>query len=109
MPGCRVCGPVLEGCHRCGAKFGHAHITITGRDGNPARSVVVCGAHTPAAIAPQPEHTENAGPATRGSPSPTITAKRTRDRERRAAQRRVLDRHADEVQDELDRIRKDAP
>lgn len=104
MPSCQVCGPRLRGCHRCGATFGHLHITVTGRDGK-SETVAVCGAHTPPSIASHPGTPER--PARLISDGPTVKdeAKRARDRERRRAQRVVLDRHAAELAEVLAEIR----
>lgn len=105
MPSCQVCGPRLAGCHRCGATFGHIHITVTGRTGD-AETVAVCGAHTPAGFRSPSGTPERPARAILNGHSPNVTAKRARDRERRQAQRVVLDRHAEEVQQELERIRR---
>jgi hypothetical protein len=59
--------------------------------------------------APSGDPIPTAGPEivvqVRQAGSTRTEVKRQRDRERRQAQRIVLDRHADEVQAELDRIR----
>lgn len=97
---CAVCGPGgIQGCWRCGATMGHRHIEIVDRHGKKKGRAAACATHAP-----------DDGVlvrATRKKPaaSPSVIAKRRRDRERRRAHRLVLDRHASEVQTELARIR----
>jgi hypothetical protein len=107
MPGCSICGPRLQGCYRrgCAATFGHAHLTLLGRDGAARETVAVCGAHTPSATASHHHNPERPARTISDGPSRNVAVKRQRDRERRAAQRVVIDNHRQEFEDELRRIR----
>ncbi|MFA9432920.1 hypothetical protein [Egicoccus sp. AB-alg2] len=103
---CAVCGPQLDGCWRCGGKFGHVHVVVVSRAGKTLGRVAACGAHAPKSGEMLPGGVEVASRAALSDAS--ASAKRRRDRERRKAQRMVLDRHADEVAAVLVEIRGDA-
>lgn len=96
---CAVCGPVLEGCWRCGAKLGHAHVQTVDRYGVSGPLVAVCATHGPKATVPRVN-------GKRRVEADTAFVKRRRDRERRRAQRIVLERHADEVAQVLAEVRR---
>ena len=104
---CEICGPTIEGCWKCGAKFGHAHIVIVSRDGSTLGRVAVCGTHAPDSGEMTTAGAEVLSRAALRDASTTSRTrkKRRRDRERRAAHRIVLDRHADEVAQVLADIR----
>ena len=103
---CSVCGPVIEGCWKCGGKFGHTHVVLVGRDGRTLGRVAACGTHAPKSGEVAPGGVEvRAREPMRNANATRANRKRRRDRERRQAHRVVLDRHADEVAAELERIR----
>jgi hypothetical protein len=97
---CKVCGPGRrEGCFRCGARYGHHHLDVVDRDGQVVATVAACHVHGPRAKpAQQVRRQRRAAVVSR-------PANVRRDRERRAAQRVVLDRHAGELQQVLAEIR----
>lgn len=105
---CTLCGPEIEGCWKCGAKFGHRHLSVVNRHGLAVAQVAACAAHGPP-VAPDDAQAPWTPPAPSGRlSSAAAESKRARDRERRRAQRVVLDRHADEVAAVLAEIRGDA-
>lgn len=96
---CAICGPKIQGCWRCTATLGHVHLDVVSRTGRTLGRVASCGAHAPAS------GVVVSGPTKRPAHATTDEAKRRRDRERRKAQRVVLDRHQDEVDAALAEIR----
>ena len=90
--GCVVCRRIyglgrIEGCHRCRSTVGHAHVTVTGRDG-VSRSVAVCDVHR--GVVPDGTETASAAlvPVAAGS-----GRKRAYDRARRKALARLRESH----------------
>lgn len=104
---CTICPPgAIEGCFRCGAKYGHRHIVVQARDGSTLGRVAACEHHAPSGDVMPSQGPELVVRATsREANAVQDEAKRQRDRERRRAQRVVLERHAHEVAEVLADIR----
>jgi hypothetical protein len=98
---CLVCGPSIEGCWQCRSKTGHRHVVVVNRAGEEVGSVAACDAHSPNEVTRAVRVTRSSSASTVRDPK-----KRERDRQRRLAQRIVLDRYADEVTQELEEIRR---
>lgn len=111
---CVVCTDVhgprkVEGCWKCGSTIGHRHVVLVARTGKTLGRVAACGAHAPSGEAMQPNGAEPPSRAASELAMGSRGLKRRRDRERRQAQRLVLDRHADEVAQALAEIREARP
>lgn len=101
---CRVCGPTIQGCWKCGSKLGHRHVMLVGRDATAGGLTAVCDVHAP------PEMFAHTRPASNGTRATVAVASGTpaklqADRTRRRALALLRDRYRDEYEQLLQEVR----